>query len=166
MIRVDYNGGDGVEKKAYAINVLFPLLEERTLDPMFEDYGNFIIKMPLGTIVFWGNFYGYSHIFRIETDETYLINKLTDAIRKNQDTMAYKDLKATKKNQAKLLELAQKDKETITTGLDDERSRRKSEEDIFNGLIKYLQKTHRKYKSVAEHVAWEIIYCNGLEKSR
>ena len=40
-----------------------------------------------------GNFLTYSHAFRLLTDDTELIEELTKAIRKNQETEEYKQAK-------------------------------------------------------------------------
>ena len=78
-------------------------LEQHTLDPVFEDYGNFVY-MPAwedkevaekykGLTAICGNFLTYSHAFRLLTDDTELIEELTTAIRKNQSTEEYKQAK-------------------------------------------------------------------------
>jgi len=78
-------------------------LAEHTLDPVFEDYGNFVY-MPTwedketaekykGLTAICGNFLTYSHAFRLLTDDKELIEELTTAIRKNQATEKYKQAK-------------------------------------------------------------------------
>ena len=79
-------------------------LAEYTLDPVFEEYGNFVY-MPTwedeqsaekykGLTAISGNFLTYSHAFRLLTDDVELIEELTKAIRKNQETEEYKQAKA------------------------------------------------------------------------
>lgn len=95
------------------VNRLLELLPTRTLDPTFEEYGNFISAdlfhpkwdadqaeyvddhtRPIypdtpGMVRFFGNFYDYSAVFRIDTNDRALIDQLTAAIRANQQTPAY-----------------------------------------------------------------------------
>lgn len=78
-------------------------LAEYTLDPIFEDYGNFVYNPTWedeetaekykGLTYISGNFLTYSHAFRLLTDDTELIDELTTAIRKNQQTEEYKQAK-------------------------------------------------------------------------
>jgi len=63
-------------------------LETYTLDPMFEDYGNFVIQEDGGTY-FWGNFFDYSAVFNVRSSDPVLNRILTDAIRDNQLTDEY-----------------------------------------------------------------------------
>lgn len=78
-------------------------LAEYTLDPVFEEYGNFVY-MPTwcdeesaekykGLTVISGNFLKLSHAFSLLTDDEKLIKELTEAIRKNQETNEYKQAK-------------------------------------------------------------------------
>lgn len=79
-------------------------LECYTLDPVFEEYGNFVYK-PIwmnkeaekrydkGFTIICGNFETYSHAFRVYTDDEELIKEFTEAIRKNQATEEYKAAK-------------------------------------------------------------------------
>lgn len=83
-------------------------LEKYTLDPTFEDYGNFVYKPTFETeeqkqrwineynencICIFGNFSSLSHAFYVITDERDFINELETAIRKNQSTKEYKNIK-------------------------------------------------------------------------
>ena len=78
-------------------------LTEYTLDPAFEDYGNFVYNPTWedeetaekykGLTAICGNFLTYSHAFRLLTDDTELIEELTMAIRNNQETEEYKQAK-------------------------------------------------------------------------
>lgn len=78
-------------------------LAEYTLDPVFEDYGNFVYtphwdeeelaEKYKGLTAISGNFLNLSHAFRILTDDMELIKELTEAIRKNQETKEYQQAK-------------------------------------------------------------------------
>lgn len=83
-------------------NILKDLVEY-TLDPVFEEYGNFVY-MPTwcdkeseekykGLTAISGNFLTLSHAFRLLTDDEELIKELTEAIRRNQETEEYKQAK-------------------------------------------------------------------------
>ena len=71
-------------------------LAEYTLDPVFEEYGNFVYmptwcdeesaKKYKDLTAISGNFLTLSHTFRVLTDDEELIKELTEAIRKNQET--------------------------------------------------------------------------------
>lgn len=78
-------------------------LAEYTLDPVFEEYGNFVY-MPTwcdeevaekykGLTAISGNFLKLSHAFNLLTDDEKLIKELTEAIRKNQETNEYRQAK-------------------------------------------------------------------------
>lgn len=78
-------------------------LAEYTLNPTFEEYGNFVY-MPTwcdewseekykGLTAISGNFLKYSHAFSLLTDDKELIEELIEAIRKNQETEEYKQAK-------------------------------------------------------------------------
>lgn len=78
-------------------------LAEHTLDPTFEDYGNFVYiptwcdeesaQKYKGLTAISGNFLTFSHAFGLLTDDVGLIRELTEAIRKNQETEEYKQAK-------------------------------------------------------------------------
>lgn len=67
--------------------VLLAALSTYTLDPAFEEYGNFVGDDLPGH--FFGNFYDVSGVFSLDTTDAELIAKLTAAIRANQATAAY-----------------------------------------------------------------------------
>lgn len=78
-------------------------LAEYTLDPTFEEDGNFVY-MPTwcngepaekykGLTAISGNFLNFTHAFNLLTDDKKLIEELTEAIRKNQETEEYKQAK-------------------------------------------------------------------------
>ena len=82
------NGGGN----AQPIEALFARLESDELDRAFEAYGNFVVpdERDPSSILFWGNFLTYSHVFRVSTDDPALIDRLTVAIRANQQRPAYR----------------------------------------------------------------------------
>ena len=86
-------------------------LEHHTLDPVFEFYGNFINPSPewlteevaaryAGCTSISGNFLYLSHAFRLVTDDTGLISRLSAAILRNKARSEYQE--ALKKNLAEL----------------------------------------------------------------
>lgn len=78
-------------------------LAEYTLDPAFEEYGNFVYtptwcdeesaEKYKGLTAISGNFLTLSHAFRLLTDDEELIKELTEAIKRNQETEEYKQAK-------------------------------------------------------------------------
>jgi len=88
------------------IEALIDMLKTHTLCPSFERISNFIGDCqradgngPLypehpDTVQFFGNFWDYSHVFCVRTDDPELIATLTPLIRANQATQAYQDAKA------------------------------------------------------------------------
>ena len=76
-------------------------LEQYTLDPVFEAYGNFVNRSPewldeaaaqkyAGCTIISGNFLTYSHAFNLVTDDDALISRLSAAIDRNKSTPEYK----------------------------------------------------------------------------
>jgi hypothetical protein len=86
--KIRSNGGGNPQP----IEALFARLESDTLDRTFEAYGNFIERIAAfpEVVCFWGNFLTYSHVFSVDTDEPELVERLTAAIRANQQTPAYR----------------------------------------------------------------------------
>lgn len=78
-------------------------LAEYTLDPVFEEYGNFVYtptwcdeesaEKYKGLTAISGNFLTLSHAFRLLTDDEELIKELTETIKRNQETEEYKQAK-------------------------------------------------------------------------
>lgn len=76
-------------------------LQKYTLDPTFEEYGNFIGKNPKfpnnpkmtekykGWYSLFGNFFDYSNAFSFRTDDEKLAKRLRRLIRKNQNSETY-----------------------------------------------------------------------------
>lgn len=80
-------------------------LNTHTLDPIFEDYGDFVDLNPKwltpsmarqygGCVHFLGNFYDVSGVFDVVTNDPRLFVRLLEAIRRNQKTAAYAAAKA------------------------------------------------------------------------
>jgi len=89
---INWNGG-GTQ---HPLERLFELLETEPLHPTFEEYGNFAGtdvpgRQGEGFVLFWGNFYNYSHAFSVQSNDAAMIEKLTKLIRDNQATVAYKE---------------------------------------------------------------------------
>ena len=115
LTHIESNGSKWGGEAPDPIERLLERLQTETLDPMFEEYGNFVhparkahrecsertgwkdVYTDAGPIYpdhpnavrFWGNFLTYSHVFSIDTDDPALIEKLTAAIRANQATPIY-----------------------------------------------------------------------------
>lgn len=87
---INSNGSKWAGESPDSIETLLHVLATETLDPTFEDYGNFAINMGDGVVRFWGNFYTVSHVFSIDTDDATMCATLTAAITANQATDAYK----------------------------------------------------------------------------
>jgi len=84
------NGSKWAGQEPDPIETLLERLATHTLDPLFEDYGSFAFNSGEGRVRFWGNFYELSAVFDIETDDSDLCARLSDAIKANQATEAYK----------------------------------------------------------------------------
>lgn len=88
------------------VPVLLQNLSQYTLDPVFEQYGNFVTpeleretldgvsRYPTNAVHFWGNFGSLSSVFRVVTNHPEVIAALTAAIRTNQQTEAYQGARA------------------------------------------------------------------------
>lgn len=85
---INSNGSKWAGQAPDTIDRLLKVLASHPLDRVFEMYGNFIYPVNEMTR-FWGNFLTMSHIFSIDTDEPDIIERLTAAIRKNQQRQDY-----------------------------------------------------------------------------
>ena len=84
------NGSHWMGEALDTIEELLVVLATEPLDHTFERYGNFILPPRDGHPVrFWGNFARVSHVFSIYTDDQEVIERLTTAIRLNQDRDDY-----------------------------------------------------------------------------
>ena len=104
MLNIKSNGSKWAGQEPDSIDELLEVLEIHPLDRTFEKYGNFIDKSPRwgrygkgpnpypdnpGVVIFFGNFYGLSHVFNIHTDEAEVIDRLAKTIRKNRRRTDY-----------------------------------------------------------------------------
>lgn len=117
MTKIISNGSHWAGEEESPLASLFEVLATQPLLRSFERYGNFIQADPeiewlewqasrefphIGRHVpgpspyaplmvhrFWGNFLNVSHVFSIDTDEPELIERLTAAIRANQQRPDY-----------------------------------------------------------------------------
>jgi len=86
------NGSKWAGEAPDSVEDLLKVLEDNALDPRFEDFGNFVYEPDSnGVTRFFGNFFSLSHVFNLDTDEPETIKALTEAIKKNQDSEAYKE---------------------------------------------------------------------------
>ena len=86
-------------------------LAEHTLDPVFEQHGDFFDRSPewltkeaaekyAGCVRFWGNFLDYAGVFDVITSDNEIIAKLSELIARNKATPKYiaarRDLEASR----------------------------------------------------------------------
>lgn len=98
--------GQNQHGRDFTIRELVRLLEEHSLDPAYEQSGNFIFpyqpvrdaKRYTGCRAFFGDFAMISCRFFIITDETVLIDELVKAIRENQQRIDYARLRDVQVN--------------------------------------------------------------------
>lgn len=117
MIKIISNGSKWYGQTPDTIEDLLKVLENEVLDPMYEDFGNFINLKPQwvkpeanekykNCVKIFGNFSTISHVFDIITDEQEIISKLHEAITNNKNTNRYKESKEryiNKKNHNKMI---------------------------------------------------------------
>lgn len=96
MLSIYLNGNHSHKNNYTLIDYLLKLLETEPLDKNFENFGNFVYKHgarnhknPPDCVCFFGSFRYFSYPFRICTDEPEIIEKLTNAIRANQQKSGY-----------------------------------------------------------------------------
>lgn len=102
MIRAEI-GSRFAGQPSQTVDQLLATLDAYALDPSFEEYGNFIIADPRrytdggrihpdapGAVRFFGNFARLSCGFSVDTDEPETIERLTAAIRANQQRPDYR----------------------------------------------------------------------------
>jgi hypothetical protein len=103
------NGSKWNGQESDSIERLLEVLANVPLDRTFEKYGNFVTANPQHAVYlgegeykdtgpifpgeemtrFFGNFFGLSHVFNIDTSETETVKTLTAAIRANQQRADY-----------------------------------------------------------------------------
>lgn len=87
-------------------------LEQYTLNPVFEMYGDFVNRAPgwlteelrqarAGHTMISGNFLNYNHPFRVCTDDEALIERLEAAINRNKAAPEYQAARARMLEKAK-----------------------------------------------------------------
>lgn len=90
MTTTIHSNGSG---RILPIEELFSRLQSEPLDRTFDDdrFGRFVYAHDTepGVVCFFGNFHTYSHVFNICTDDAELIERLTAAIRLNQQRPDY-----------------------------------------------------------------------------
>ena len=97
MLEIQSNGSKWAGQEPDNIEVLLEMLAKEPLDRTYEDCFYYPLEddfrkrhnYPEGTIAFSGNFFKYSHVFNIRTDELSIIKQLTQAIEANKQTDAY-----------------------------------------------------------------------------
>lgn len=89
-MRIESNGSKWGGEAPDPPEALIERLKTNTLDPMFEDHGNFVTMGPNNEVELFGNFFDHSHVFRIFGEWEELLEYIK-AIRANQETQAYKD---------------------------------------------------------------------------
>ena len=120
FVYIQGNGSKWAGEEEDDLDELFKVLAETPLDPRLERYGNFITPAPCAgvqnpnwtrgsgepqwidgprlyavhVVSFSGNFLEVSHGFSIDTNVPEIIERLTTAIRANQQTEAYLRYKA------------------------------------------------------------------------
>jgi len=117
------NGSKWAGEPPDTLDILLERLTKHTLDPTFEEYGNFIheedddaflAQCPeyRGTWHAFGNFFDYSHVFNIRGTRDELA-QLRTAIRANQATDRYAAAKVAieaRKEERRAYEAAQREK--------------------------------------------------------
>ena len=103
-IHIESNGSHCLGDKPDSIEDLLKMLGSAPLNRLFEAYGNFYSPHPCfcdqwgnhnhtsgneGLAGFFGNFFSFSHVFRIFTDDPELIRTLRAAIEANQQRADY-----------------------------------------------------------------------------
>lgn len=99
MTTIHSNGSKWLGQEPDAIDDLLDVLGRETLDPAFERYGRFHY-VEGGKHWFFGNFLTVSHVFRIETTDQQIIDKLDTAIAANKTTENYKAARKGMKHSA------------------------------------------------------------------
>ena len=104
MLQINSNSSKWYGQQPDTIDDLINVLNNHALDPVFENYGNFVNRNPKwskpeiaekyqGCTQISGNFSEISHVFSIITDESEIIEALSEAINKNVATKEYQGLR-------------------------------------------------------------------------
>lgn len=96
-MQIIHNGSKWYGEGPDSIEVLLGALATETLDPTFEEYGNFVFPADAvtGTVRVWGNFLTVSHVFDLAGTPEELAPVIA-AIRANQQTKAYQTALASR----------------------------------------------------------------------
>ena len=130
MIEILSNGSKWTGEPPDPVDKLIEVLVKYPLDRTFELYGNFYINSSIDWVVdpktgrkyyddfpnavrFFGNFFNFSHVFDIVTDESDIITKLLAAIRTNQ---MREDYISQRDPQVVLNEIMEEKKQKFLTG--------------------------------------------------
>lgn len=92
-------------------------LEHYTLDPAFEDYGDFVNRSPewldeihaekyKGCTVISGNFLTLSHAFYLVTDDEGMISRISVAVERNKNTTEYQAARARRQQRPRAYHIA------------------------------------------------------------
>jgi hypothetical protein len=114
MLKIISNGSKWYGEKPDSIEILKEVLKTQTLDPTFENFGNFINNNPRwtnkeaqelykGCSTIFGNFKTYSHVFNIITNDRELITELQELINKNKNTLVYQEYKEELKQKKNII---------------------------------------------------------------
>ena len=105
MLIINSNGSKWCGQPPDTIDELKDALKNYTLDPAFEQYGNFVNRAPKwdkpelnerfkGCTTIFGNFLTYSHVFSIITNDEHLINEIEGLVAENKERPEYRAAKA------------------------------------------------------------------------
>ena len=89
MTTIIDNGSNWAGGEPDTLDDLCAVLKSEPLNRDFEAFGNFILADDAPVIRFWGNFANVSHVFSIDSDDPAVIERLTKAIRENQQRADY-----------------------------------------------------------------------------
>lgn len=92
--RIVANGSKSAGQAPDSLDVLLARLADTPLHPDFEAYG-FARPLGHGVTLFAGNFWLFSHCFQIETNDPEVTAKLTEAIKANLASVAFKEARDT-----------------------------------------------------------------------
>jgi len=104
MLFVNYKGSMSFEEQLATIEELKEILKNNTLDPVFEQYGNFVDRAPKwdnpesskqfkGCASIFGNFLTLSHVFHIITDDEQIIGEIEALVAENKKRPEYQAAK-------------------------------------------------------------------------
>ena len=97
MTTIIHNGSHWAGEEPDTLDELCAVLASEPLNRDFEAFGNFALhpveytdgRVDSSITRFWGNFANVSHVFNIDSDDPAVIERLTKAIRENQQRADY-----------------------------------------------------------------------------